>query len=96
MYSKKDKPKKKPDKDVDKLDTDFIDSETVDDVQDNKTSESVYNQILDDMDKQYEKDMFVTNVLEDIREFVGFQVLPLADNLTSEHIELFMEKLNYC
>lgn len=96
MYSKKDKPKKKPDKDVDKLDTDFIDSETVDDVQDNKTSESVYNQILDDMDKQYEKDMFVTNVLEDIREFVGFQVLPLADNLTADHIELFMEKLNYC
>jgi hypothetical protein len=36
---------------------------------------------------------FIQNIIEDIRELADFHFLPLAEHLTSEDVEVFLDQL---
>ena len=48
-----------------------------------------------EMDKYCDKLEFYYKVFNQIKEFINFNILPIGDNLTIEHIELLLEKTNF-
>jgi hypothetical protein len=44
--------------------------------------------------EQFDNKMnFIQNIIEDIRELADFHFLPLAEHLTSEDVEVFLDQL---
>lgn len=90
MYSKKVKKEKTSDSEEEYLD---IDQDLVYNLQTYESHEQS-NHDSTELEEKHEMDVLIYHIVEDIQNIAEFQVLPLAEHLTSEHVKHLFTKLD--
>ena len=72
----------------------FDNTEVVDTVSTDEIVSAEMTTEQDEMEKLFNIHAFCLNALEDIREFVEYQTIPIAENINIEYIDLLIRKLS--